>query len=74
LRRGFPLNPVSHGATTGLLAGLVGVTVLEIYCPYLDRLHISAAHIGAAVTSTLAGAALGAIQSTIGRLRAVASS
>lgn len=62
LRRGFSLSPVSHGATTGLLAGLVGVTVLEIYCPYLDRLHISAAHIGAAVTSTLAGAAFGALK------------
>lgn len=70
LRRGFSLNPVSHGATTGLLAGLVGVTVLEIYCPYLDRLHISAAHIGAAVTSALAGAALGGIKSRIERRRA----
>ena len=67
LRRGFSLGPVSHGATAGLLAGLVGVTVLEIYCPYLDRLHISAAHIGAAVTSTLVGAALGGIQSRIRR-------
>ena len=67
LRRGFSLEPVSHGATAGLLAGLVGVTVLEIYCPYLDRFHISAAHIGAAITSTLAGAALGGIQSRIRR-------
>jgi hypothetical protein len=67
LRRGFSLDPVSHGATAGLLAGLVGVTVLEIYCPYLDRLHISVSHIGAAVTSTLAGAALGSIKSRIER-------
>jgi hypothetical protein len=65
LRRGFSLHPASHGATAGLLAGLVGLTVLEIYCPYLDRLHISAAHVGAAVTSTLAGAAWGAIKSRI---------
>jgi hypothetical protein len=65
LRRGFSLHPVSHCATAGLLAGLVGVTVLEIYCPYLDRLHISVSHIGAAVTSALAGAALGGIKSTI---------
>jgi hypothetical protein len=31
LRRDFSLNPVGHGATAGPLAGLVGVTVLEIY-------------------------------------------
>jgi hypothetical protein len=62
LRRGFSLAPVRHGATAGLLAGLVGVTVLEIYCPYLDRLHISAAHLGAGVTSALAGAAFGGIK------------
>ena len=62
LRRGWSLHPVANGATVGLLAGLVGITVLEIYCPYLDRLHISVWHIGAGVTSTLAGAALGAIR------------
>jgi hypothetical protein len=40
LRTGLSLDPVTHGATAGLFGGLVGVTVLEIYCPYLDRLHI----------------------------------
>jgi hypothetical protein len=70
LRRGFSVYPVSHGATAGLLAGLVGVAVLEIYCPYLDRLHIAAGHIGAAVTSTLAGAAAGLIKSRMRRLKA----
>jgi hypothetical protein len=39
LRRGFRLYPVAHGPTAGILAGLVGVTVLEMYCPYPDRLH-----------------------------------
>jgi hypothetical protein len=67
LRRGFSLNPVAHGATVGLLAGLAGATVLEIYCPYLDRLHTSASHIGAAVTSLLVGAAWGGIKSRIQR-------
>jgi hypothetical protein len=70
LRKGLSLYPISHGAMTGLLAGLVGVAVLEIYCPYLDRLHISAGHIGAAVTSTLAGAAAGLITSRMRRLGA----
>ena len=65
LRRGFSLDPMSQGAMTGLLAGLVGTTVLEIHCPYLDRLHISAGHIGAAVTAVLVGAALSGIISKI---------
>jgi hypothetical protein len=57
LRRGFSLHPIAQGAAAGLLAGLVGVTVLEIYCPYLDRFHIFVSHIGAAVIAALAGAA-----------------
>jgi hypothetical protein len=56
LRRGFSLNPVSQGAMTGLLAGFVGVTVLEIHCPNLDRMHIVGGHIGAAVTAVMVGA------------------
>ena len=63
LRRGFFLNPVLYGATAGLITGLIGVTVLEIYCPYLNRLHISVAHIGAAFTATLTGAMVGKILS-----------
>jgi hypothetical protein len=62
LRKGFSLHPMAYGAMTGLLAGLTGLTVLELYCPYLDRLHISAAHLGAALTSALVGAGLGAIK------------
>jgi hypothetical protein len=68
LRRGFFLNPFARGTLTGLLAGLVGVTVLEIYCPQLDRLHISVAHIGAAVTCAVVGAAWGGAKSRIARL------
>jgi hypothetical protein len=62
LRRGFVLHPIAHGATAGLLAGLVGVTVLEIYCPYLDRFHIFVSHIGVAVLAALAGAVFGWIK------------
>jgi len=62
LRRGFSLHPIAQGAAAGLLAGLAGVTVLEIYCPYLDRFHIFVSHIGAAVVASLAGAAFGWIK------------
>jgi hypothetical protein len=65
LRRGFVLHPIAHGATAGLLAGLVGVTVLEIYCPYLDRFHIFVSHIGVAVMAALAGAAFGWIKDRV---------
>jgi len=40
LRRGAILSPRMTGATTGLLAGLVGTSVLEIHCPNLDAWHI----------------------------------
>jgi hypothetical protein len=56
---------VSQGAMTGLLAGFVGVTVLEIHCPNLDRMHIAGGHLGAAVTAVLVGAALSAVVSRI---------
>ena len=59
LRRGFSLNRVGHGTAAGLLAGLTGVMVLEIHCPILERAHIVAGHLGAALTCMAAGAALG---------------
>jgi hypothetical protein len=65
LRRGFALHPIAHGATAGLLSGLVGVTVLEIYCPYLDRFHIFVSHIGVAIIAALAGAAFGWIKNRV---------
>ena len=65
LRRSFSLKPISQGALTGLLAGLAGTMVLEIYCPYLDRSHVSIAHIGAAATAALIGVAIGGIASKI---------
>lgn len=61
LRRGAWLSPLKLGAATGCLAGLSGLTVLEIYCPYLDRGHIGFWHLGAALTATLIGVAIGAI-------------
>lgn len=59
LRRGAVLNPVLTGATAGILAGLSGLTVLEIHCPNLNAYHILAWHIGSVLASVLGGVAIG---------------
>lgn len=55
LRRGAVLSPSLTGATTGLLAGLVGTTVLEIHCSILNAWHILVSHLGVAMLGALAG-------------------
>ena len=59
LRRGAILSPGMTGATTGLLAGLVGTSVLEIHCPNLDAWHILISHLGVAMLCALAGLVVG---------------
>jgi hypothetical protein len=59
LRRGAILSPGLTGAATGLLAGLVGTTALEIHCPNLDVRHILVSHLGVAVIGLIAGLVLG---------------
>jgi len=59
LRRGAILSPGMTGAATGLLAGLVGTSVLEIHCPNLDAWHILVAHLGVAILCALAGLVIG---------------
>lgn len=58
LRRGLVLNPVTAGALTGLLAGLSGLALLEIFCPNPDKYHILVWHIGVAVLATIGGAGI----------------
>jgi hypothetical protein len=55
LRRGAILSPRIAGAATGLLAGLVGTTALEIHCPILDLSHILTWHLGVAILGAVAG-------------------
>lgn len=55
LRRGSGLSPPLTGATAGGLAGLAGLTVLEIHCPNLDLFHIIAWHISVVLLSAIAG-------------------
>jgi hypothetical protein len=59
LRRGAILSPIMTGAATGLLAGLVGTTALEIHCPNLDASHILVSHLGVAVLGAVAGLVVG---------------
>ena len=59
LRRGAILSPGMTGTATGLLAGLVGTSVLEIHCPNLDAWHILVSHLGVAMLCALAGFAIG---------------
>ncbi len=59
LRRGAVLCPSLTGAATGLLAGLVGTSVLEIHCPNLDAWHILVSHLGVAILCALAGLVMG---------------
>jgi hypothetical protein len=61
LRRGATLNPIWTGATAGMLAGLTGLTVLEIFCPNMNEYHILAWHLGAALVSAASGIAIGGI-------------
>jgi hypothetical protein len=67
LRRGAVLSPSMTGAATGLLAGLVGTSVLEIHCPNLDAWHVLVSHLGVAMLCALAGLVTGLCVEIIGR-------
>jgi len=55
LRRGAGLAPRLTGATAGGLAGLAGLTVLEIHCPNLNLYHIVVWHVSVTVVCVLLG-------------------
>jgi hypothetical protein len=55
LRRGAWLSPAFTGATAGALAGLVGLTVLEIHCPNLNVYHIVVWHVSVTVVCFILG-------------------
>jgi hypothetical protein len=61
LRRGAILNPILTAVTAGALAGLSGLSVLEIFCPNLNEFHILVWHLGAALLSAAGGLAIGFI-------------
>ena len=55
IRRSAGVTRIWQGATTGLLCGLAGAAVLEVSCPFLERAHIIAWHLGAVLTAALMG-------------------
>jgi len=69
LRRGALLLPKLIGAAAGGLAGLSGLSVLEVNCPNLDVFHNLVWHGGVVVISSLGGALVGAAVESIGRWR-----
>jgi len=69
LRRGAILHPKLIGAVAGGLAGLAGLSVLEINCPNLNVFHILVWHGGVVAISSLGGALLGALARSIERRR-----
>jgi hypothetical protein len=56
LRRGFAVNPVSAGLAAGTLAGLAGVTVLELHCPNFQAAHVLVWHTAVVPLGAAAGA------------------
>jgi hypothetical protein len=69
LRRGAILYPRLIGAVAGGLAGLAGLSVLEVNCPNLNAFHILIWHEGVVVIGSLGGALLGATVESIQRWR-----
>lgn len=70
LRRGAVLSARTTGAICGALAGLIGVSVLEIQCSNFDLRHILVWHLGVGVSGAVAGLVLGWAGETIRRKRA----
>ena len=66
MRRGAILKPVLTGLTSGALAGLSGLTVLEIFCPNLNRNHIVVWHLGTVLVSTIVGIVIGLLAERFG--------
>jgi len=59
LRRGFAVNPVAAGMVAGTIAGLAGVTMLELHCPNFEAPHVILWHTAVVPVSGAAGALLG---------------
>lgn len=59
VRRGFAVNPVAAGLVLGTLAGLAGVTMLELHCANFEAPHVMLWHTAVIPVSAAAGAVAG---------------
>jgi hypothetical protein len=59
LRRGFAIDPVSTGLAAGILAGLAGVSILELHCANFEAAHVLVWHLGVLLVSAGLGALCG---------------
>lgn len=66
LRRGFAVDAIAAGIVAGTLAGLAGITMLELHCPNLTAPHVMLWHTGVVVS----GSAIGALLAQVSRLLA----
>jgi hypothetical protein len=55
LSRGFAVNPVASGLAKGTLAGLAGLTLLELHCPNFEAPHVMVWHIAVLAVSGVVG-------------------
>jgi hypothetical protein len=58
LRRGFAVNSVAAGLMAGTLAGLAGVTMLELHCANFEAFHVMLWHTAVVPISAAVGALL----------------
>jgi hypothetical protein len=58
LRRGFAVNSAAAGLVAGTLAGLAGVTMLELHCANFQAPHVMLWHTAVMPVSAAAGALL----------------
>jgi hypothetical protein len=58
LNRGAAMNPRGAGLAKGALAGLAGITMLEIHCANFEALHVMVWHVAVLPISGLLGSLL----------------
>jgi hypothetical protein len=68
LRRGFAVNALAAGLVAGTLAGLAGVTMLELHCANFEAPHVMLWHTAVIPVSAAAGALLAWATQFAGRL------
>jgi hypothetical protein len=59
LHRGWAVNPASAGLVAGVLAGLAGLSLLELQCPNFQALHVLVWHTLVVPVSGALGALIG---------------